>query len=185
MGPASISKFTAAENNATLQNTRRQSLRAFARAGCRACVRGAAGDIRRVTAGSGVNSGAAAAPCGSSPSLGSLLRSGEQEIVRVQGGQRNMLQRRDDIRSIGYHDVGPLLRDVAVCHCLIEGMIRKARELDNVALRSCTMGLEIMDHIASALSGSDHESVVALASEELVIAGTAVDHEFDLAALER
>src|SRR5262249_41208293 len=36
-----------------------------------------------------------------------------------------------------------------------------------------------------ARSGSDDESVVALASEELVIAGTAVDHEFDLAALER
>ena len=70
----------------------------------------------------------------------------------MQGGERNVLQRGDDVGPVRYDDVGSCLRDVTVCDRLIECVVRKAGERYDIALRICTMGLETNDRIVSALT---------------------------------
>ena len=78
----------------------------------------------------------------------------------------DVLQCRDDIRSIRYHDVGTRLRDMTVCDRLIECVIRGAVERDHVTLRARPMGLETLDHIVSIGAGGEHERIVADATVE-------------------
>src|SRR5258708_38860893 len=93
----------------------------------------------------------------------------------MQGVEGYVLQRRDDVRSIRYDNVGSRLRDVTVGDRLSECVVRKARECDEVTLRTCAMDLEIGDHIMSAHAEGEDELVVAGAANQAVVAGAADD----------
>jgi hypothetical protein len=58
---------------------------------------------------------AAAAWRGSSLCFGYRFGSAEQEVLSMQGVERYVLERRDDVRPIRYDNVGSRLRDVTVC----------------------------------------------------------------------
>ena len=66
---------------------------------------------------------AAAASRGSSLCFDYRFGSAEQEVLGMQGVEGYVLQRRDDVRSIRYDNVGSRLRDVTVCNRLSECVV--------------------------------------------------------------
>ena len=75
----------------------------------------------------------AAASCGGGARFCDGSR--KQEIVRVQRGERDVLQRGDDVGSVGYHHVGTRLRDMAVRQRLGKAVVGRTLESEHIALR--------------------------------------------------
>src|SRR5512135_2904540 len=97
----------------------------------------------------------------------------KHEIVRLQRGERYVLQGRDDIRAVGNDHVTSRLRDVTVRQRLIEAVIRKAGKADHVALRAGAVDLEVLDHVMSVTARVEveRERVIAGAAHQDLVAG--------------